>query len=346
MIKPRAHHRRGFTLIELLVVIGIIVVLMALAVPALIRARTTAKKATTALTMQSISTALTAWEQDNNQSLPPAYESTLASYPPTPATQVHVTPGFAALCFYLIGPGGAVKPSGKLYVSGAEYHAGDCVYTPPASEFVCFRDFPGTNPPTDANYWMPINLTDGHSGPGRAGAKVVGPYLQPESVKHRDGAILDAWDHPIAYFPARKAKNNIRLPNVAPPPPANPATGLDPFTKLRPGYYCDQSTLSQYNSWDNLLLFIHPASPWNETPGDAAKQKIAQNRIRMMLGDTGDSANLPNGYIDGGESPVTDEPYLLWSAGPDGNFGPSLDPAKVRSPAQEVSRCDDVMNFR
>jgi hypothetical protein len=189
---------------------------------------------------------------------------------------------------------------------------------------------------------MQISFSDGYNGPGRAGGqgtKPLGPYLQAERVKMRGAAILDAWDHPIAYFPARKAKNNIRLRN---PPQTNPGAGIkDPVTGAYPGLYCDLSSLSQYNAWDNLVLFVHPSAPWNEKATTQGDQKKALTRIRAMLGDVND-----NGYIDSGESPATDEAFLLWSAGPDGNFGPSFDPGKTRTADQEVRGCDDVMNFR
>ena len=60
-----------------------------------------------------------------------------------------------------------------------------------------------------------------------------------------------------------------------------------------------------------------------------------------MLGDY----NI-NGYMDNSETPIK-EPYLLWSPGVDGIFGPaqwvSGDVATSRKMVQE---CDDVTNFR
>lgn len=57
--------------------------------------------------------------------------------------------------------------------------------------------------------------------------------------------------------------------------------------------------------------------------------------FRYMMGDLNN-----NGGIDPGEQPAYTGPYLLWSAGPDGQYGPSgLNPTSA-------SACDDVTNFR
>lgn len=48
-----------------------------------------------------------------------------------------------------------------------------------------------------------------------------------------------------------------------------------------------------------------------------------------------------NGKIDSGEAPAYTGAYLLWSPGPDGEYGPK-DPEKPVSPK---NRCDDVANY-
>ena len=64
--------------------------------------------------------------------------------------------------------------------------------------------------------------------------------------------------------------------------------------------------------------------------------------------------NTYKGYVGPGETAATSAPYLLWSAGADGLYGPvngaagslayfqGLDPTSVKN---LVIKCDDVTNF-
>jgi hypothetical protein len=65
-------------------------------------------------------------------------------------------------------------------------------------------------------------------------------------------------------------------------------------------------------------------------------------RMRLMLGDVS-----LDGAMNADETPASTGPYLVWSAGPDGAYGPVPDPRPL-SPQQRRllrSRVDDVTNF-
>lgn len=62
---------------------------------------------------------------------------------------------------------------------------------------------------------------------------------------------------------------------------------------------------------------------------------LTEEQFRYMMDDRNN-----NGRIDSGETPAYTGPYILWSAGADGTFGPaSLTPI-------DATKCDDVTNFR
>jgi prepilin-type N-terminal cleavage/methylation domain-containing protein len=167
----------GFTLIELLVVIGIIVLIMGLALPALIHAMRQANRSRTEADLHLIETALDAYKQD------------FGDYPRFDDDNSNAAGnlnwmqdrGARLLCRALIAPGPAVAPPGRT------------------------ADF---NPSTGAG-------PDGADGPGfrvrvGTGGKTYGPYIQPDKFKlggvdntyFTDATILDSGGNPILYYPA------------------------------------------------------------------------------------------------------------------------------------------------
>ena len=217
--------------------------------------------------------------------------------------------GAATLGLALIGPYGGPVTDLPTYNAATTYNPGDVV-TNGTATFVSILKSNG-KAVTDAAYWTPFPTLDGYAGPGfkaRAGGRVRQPYMAEGKVKTRGMDIIDADGSPILYFPASLARPNVNLAN---------------------GY------VAQENRTPNALVVPLYNVLDNSVPFDPTVL-TAQTKIRVMLGD----ANS-NGQIDAGETAVT-APYLLWSAGFDARYGP-----KAAAPSSsDVSKCDDVTNFR
>jgi len=137
--------------------------------------------------------------------------------------------------------------------------------------------------------------------------RVYGPYLDPAKWKISPSyEILDRYGlQPILYYPAYKPAN-INLANGYVADGDYPsATG----TRKMP----------RFNAQDN-------------------NGYLKKETLQVLMGDTNQ-----NGMIDGTEQPAFAGDFLLWSAGPDLTFGPTVDPNKPVSPK---NRCDDVANFK
>jgi hypothetical protein len=129
----------------------------------------------------------------------------------------------------------------------------------------------------------------------------------------------DSENNPILYFPAAPGKPNIR--------------GREQPGNV-PGYV-EMSARSLYDARDGISFFRRATEP-DDT--DALKA------IRVMLGDFTDGSP-PDGIINGNEKPASEAPYLLWTAGPDGLFGP-IRPGPGWTPEKrDIDKCDDITNF-
>lgn len=337
---------RAFTLIEVLVVIGIIAVLAGLLIPTIGKLRREAGRNRAKADLATIATALDAYKLD------------FGDIPrPDPASS---DLGAAILCKALLGPGGdGLQPDGTTPdLSDPPDHRADAH---PENEFSYmageFFRVPASNPPEtyitlinvpDAiatysgqyMYFTKFDSRDGADGAGfrkgTGGGKVWGPYLSADKFPSRGMFLLDHYDQPILYFPARPGARNL---TVAPS-------------------YVDQGK-GQFNPKDGFEQFRrHPAEDTASVNDlSDAKNKKVQNRIRIMLGDFD-----ADGRINSVTMPDTSTrmetavsvPYLLWSAGPDTIFGPAgfdipdsaFTPAQIQDAINAVEKCDDVTNFR
>lgn len=298
----------------MLVVIGIILLLITIALPALNRVRTNAVRTRMAADLQVISMGLEAYKADfkdyprldytswvlSNHTLPSPLNA-----PPTPTAPQQITPGAVLLCWALVAPGPAVTP----------------VPAPPS---------------------QPPFAVDGADGLGfrtrGTTGQVYGPYIATGRFKVFDvsnpmGTVInnalctinDRYGHPILYFPVGQ------LPTK------------DPITQQPDRKFVDEwlAPLNQpgagptFNAHDNITAFRQPSDPDAKT--------LALKRIQMMLGDRNHNGALD---LDQGEVPPTNLPYVLWSAGPDENYGPTFDMNALDADIlAKLPNVDDVTNL-
>ncbi len=186
-------------MIELLVVIGIIALLAGILLPVLIRAMRTGERTQTAALIQTVSVALDAFYNDHQE------------YPQVQGTNM----GGIALGRSLYAPGPDTTLTGtqaQAWVSGQAYKYGEVVLDT-TTTYVCITDTPtGGAATSNTTYWQPLTYADGADGPGfrkRGTQGTIYTYLQPDRYKIRGLAILDSFDNPVLYYPARPTKPNL-----------------------------------------------------------------------------------------------------------------------------------------
>jgi general secretion pathway protein G len=322
----------GFTLIEILVAVGIIVLLMAIGLPMLSKARKAARATQATSNLVALETALNAYKTDFADFPRPDIENS----------------GFAILGKALFSPGPDPTRSGftglPLPKDGEAHGSGTVTSqgTPGQTnykEYVAFGmpdasgGFATKTLPPDPKNWVEFPVSDGVDGPGfrvRFGGQPKPAYLQEGKFRLRGVAILDTWDNPIVYFVARPTK-----------PAPNPTNGEWSLLPLTPA----AGNNALYNSFHNLSFFMRPG----DDIANAQHQQAARKRMEAVLIVPGDTnANNFDGTMETqspkNERAVTDKAVLLWSAGADGVFGPNF--AGADPTPEEINKIDDVTNFK
>ena len=321
----RRRPRAGFTLIEIITVVVIIVVLMAIALPALNIARKKAMITHTASNLVAISTAIE------------AYKSDFRDFPRPEGPYV----GWAMLTKTMFSPGPSVGPIPPQPLPVQNHPVGTVTSAgkpgdPEYREYVGFGipdpsgGFTTTTQPPDNKQWAVFPVSDGKDGAGfraRPGGQPYNAYLQDSKFHVRGMAILDMWDNPILYFAARPAK---------PAPAANGEWPLLPLTAAA-------GDAAFYNAFHNISFFMRPGQ---DDVTNVQHCTNARKRIEALLVVPGD--NDFDGVMEtsGGrnERAATDKAFLLWSAGPNGKFGPDYD-TNANPTADDIRKVDDVTNF-
>ena len=325
----------------MLVAISIIVLLAGFLLVAVNRVYKQGSRTRASADLASIATALDAYKQD------------FGSYPQVNGANT----GAAVLAKALIGP--SPEPQTSVWKQG-QFRTTPA--TPPLEpvSHIALVDNPQGTPaafPQPTDDWARIGPYDGTAtrengfrvGPKtvdtdgdetttadrRPGGKIWGPYLPPDKflTKPDTGMLFDAAGNPILYFTASPAK-----PNIA---------GTRGYITTSP-----ETEKSLYEADQNVRLFMRS--------GEATKDN-AVKRIKAVLGDADLDGAINRQGGSGFNETAIDQPYLLWSAGADGVFGPGVsatptplelhdtvgtDRGKAKHNADAVQKCDDVTNFR
>jgi prepilin-type N-terminal cleavage/methylation domain-containing protein len=313
--------RRGFTLIEVMVSVGIVVLLGALVLAAVIHAKTTSYVIRTRSDLASIGNALAAYKADFGDY--PRFPSTSADYAAlhsaTPVTGGYdwldnqYDRGARLLCRALIGPAGGT-----------------------------INGLPGEDGADGPGFRVRRNLVTETGGTQQLAGKVYGPYLQADRWKlvydpnpasatggpyamMYNAKMLDVYGNPVLYYPATPGGvSQMRQPNGFVYEVPIPATS---------------SNYPLYNAFDNHFDFTPPL-------GASGNPALLLDPVQMtyILGD-----RSMDWTIGSGESAVTTQPYLLWSAGADGKygFGPIQGSTNSAAPSSQFNtlKIDDICNF-
>ena len=357
--------RPAFTLIELLVVIGIILILIGLLLPMVLKSLTAAKRTRISSDLNAISSALEAYKQDFGD-YPRIVYTSIVTYDGTGS-------GADTLGKALLGTGGqpvSVTVSPAAYDASVTYYSGQVIYSGTkqyAASQTTLANMPGPN----SGFWVPVTIPinsdgtgggfDGADGPGfrlRAGGsgQVYGPYLQTDKFKTRGLSIVDFVGNPIQYFPGNPSKPTVTSSVTY-------TTGTTPYVYGGGGPYLGTATGFSPGATIPATVGVPCPAFYNYSDGDMLAMNAATSDsnfkttfpdivvMEAMLGCF--DFNTYHGYIGPGETAASTAPYLLWSAGPDGIFGPreatkDLAGFKAATPAQiksDVNKCDDVTNF-
>ena len=317
--RSTARRPHGFTLIELLVVMGIILVLISILLPAINRAHRNAVRISMMGDMSVISQALDQYRNDFGDyprtGLGTAIGSTTANTPVT---------GAAVLCWALVGPGPLVQDGFGL-TTGTDTGAPG------------FR----LRPTQQGQVYGPyISLDRFRIGTVATGAAMtsntVSPVASGATFDDTTCVLADRNGNIILYFPGNttvsaSAKALVGTwPIGTPPPPQAVYNFNDNSTKVTVG----------------ALIYPPYIAATSTTTGQST---LTTNIFAYRLGHTNlyagssTASGSATGPLANGEVPVV-VPYLLWSAGPDGQFGPQVSSSYTTGEDDDVVYPDQLLS--
>ena len=332
--QPKQHLRRarraGFTLIEIITVVVIITVLIAIALPALNAARKRAQVTQMASNLVSISTAIEVYKTD------------FRDYPRPDSNFT----GFALLTKTMFSPGPSIGPILPQPLVGVTHQVGTVTSAgkfgdPEYREYVAFGipdpagGFTTNTIPPSPKQWAVFPVSDGKDGAGfraRPGGQPYNAYLQDSKFRVRGMAILDMWDNPILYFPARPSK-------PTPNPVGGPNAGEWPLLPLTPA----DGDKAMYNAFHNISFFMRPGEDDVTNVTHLADARKRMEAVLVVPGDN-DFDGVMETASPRNERAATDNKFLLWCAGPNGQFGATFNIA-ANPTADDIRKVDDVTNF-
>jgi prepilin-type N-terminal cleavage/methylation domain-containing protein len=313
------HRRRGFTLIEVLVTVGIIVVLLALAIPAVLRARNTGIRTRVQSDMGLIATALSAYKADFGDYPrfpdPQTVANESAGTTPTQRWLDWSQPrGAVLLCESLIGPGPA---------NGGNFKAGS------SSSYT-----PGDDGADGPGFRVRRNFVAGTTS---LAGKVYGPYLDASKFKisflanaanpsfiNAYPVMLDVIGNPILYYPATPSSVQMTIPGAY-------------VAEANPQNYSSTAANPIYNAFDNENNGVQTGTP-------TYQNFISPAQLAYILGERTNASMSPPSFA-AGEQAVTSQPYLLWSAGISGIFGFGVDGSGNPKVPATGMKTDNITNF-
>lgn len=307
----RASGRRGFTLVELLVVMGIILVLISILLPAVNRAHLQAVRHRMTADLAIISQALDAYRNDFGDYPRTGMGISLNSSSPT----TYVT-GAAVLCWALVAPGPAIQDGAGMMngsvAASPDYGAPGFrprisgqgkVYGPyiPLDRFRIGNIQTGSTPPTNNS---------------------VTPVPSGQAPDDTTCVLADRYGNIILYFPGNSNVSPISNTSSGGTPPG--LVGSWTIGNTSPPNSI--TNYGVYNYQDNSTQVIAGGltyPPYISATINVGQSTLTPKLMAYRLGHTSATTAMPNGPAVAGEVPVV-VPYLLWSAGPDGQFGPQV----------------------
>jgi prepilin-type N-terminal cleavage/methylation domain-containing protein len=336
IIPPRLHRRsrRAFTLAEMLVVIGIIAVLASITLVVLGKARRSADRSMIAFQMQTITVGLNAYQTDFSAFPITTTKATPATSDPDYEINRDGLRGARTLCKALMGACEAYNTTipahhdGKNGLGfGVVGRSGVPQYEPGTNEirgktygpYLAADKFKVANSAT-----LPITIdgTDYKVGDPLPDKPHADDPMPNDRYDDR-AVLLDANGNPILYYPVMNPQAPVKL-QFAHVSRGHSTVDVASAPEITPS----QPTPADPSAYAGTPMYVsNDNSCW-----------LAPALFRKFMGDANGDARITGTEVAPGRGQ-----YVLWSAGPDGFYGPNTSAGATEKAKREF---DDVTNFQ